>query len=217
MRLPARLRRRARLLGLGLVLAVSSAVAACTPASPPDPATAPSPDGPSPVSEIPRFHLRGPAWTVVRTGPGHPSRRLRQANRRAAVAAKRVLTDLYVAAFLDPSNWRTASYDDAFGGFAPTARRQAESREKLLTAGPRAGDRYEEIRPTRGTIRTRILVDRRGAPTLVVSVVRFGAVASGDETVRIRSHGQFFFERVRGRWQIISFHVTRTDAPPEAA
>jgi hypothetical protein len=166
---------------------------------------------------VPRFRLEGSGWTVVPTSAARPARRLRQANHRAAVAAKRVLTDLYVAAFLDPSNWRTASYDGAFAGFAPAARRQAKSREELLTAGPRAGERFEEIRPTRGTIRTRILADRRGAPTLVVSLVRFGAVASGDETVRIRSRGQFFLERMRGRWTIVSFHVTRTDTASEAA
>ena len=87
----------------------------------------------------------------------------------------------------------------------------------LLTAGARAGDRYEEILPVTGRIDTSVLVARGGRPTLVLSSVRFSAVATGPEPVTFRSTGQFFFERVRGSWRIVSFHVTRADAPREPA
>ena len=108
-------------------------------------------------------------------------------------------------------------YAEAFEGFASEAKKQAEARLGLLTAGARAGDRYEQILPVSGRIDTRILLDRGGRPTLVLSTVRFAATATGPEPATLRSSGQFFFERVNGSWKIVSFHVTRTDKPREAA
>jgi hypothetical protein len=171
--------------------------------------------GPPEDLAVPSFQLEGPARSVVPTAPGRIPRRLRRASYVAAKDAKTLLTELYVEAFLDPANWTTANYADAFAGFAGPARREAEARTTLLTAGNGAGERYEEIQPTRGLIRTRILLDRRGVPTLIVSVVRFAAVASGPEAITIRSTGQYFLERIRGSWRIVSFHVTRADAPRE--
>ena len=206
------------MLGLGLAVVVASTTAACTGSEPlPAPAT-PAPAGETtPADAIPEFHLEGPEREVVKTGTGRIPRRLRRASTRAAAAARTVLTDLYVEAFLDPANRETAGYADAFAGFAAPARREAEARPGLLTAGAGAGERFDEVLPTKGAIRTKILLDRRGHPTLIVSVVRFRAVASGAEPTTIRSRGQFFFERVRGRWRIVAFHVTRADAPREAA
>jgi hypothetical protein len=209
------------MLGLGLLMVASTAAGCTGPEPPPERAATPAPvEGTTSADhgvEIPEFHLEGPERAVVKTGPARIPRRLRQASYRAATAARTVLTDLYLEAFLDPANWRTARYEDAFAGFASPARREAEAREALLTAGARAGERFEKIVPTKGLIRTRILLDRRGAPMLVVSAVRFKAVTSGADPTTIRSHGQFFFERVRGAWKIVSFHVTRADAPREAA
>ena len=68
-----------------------------------------------------------------------------------------------------------------------------------------------------GAVDTRILLDRNGSPALLLSVVRFSASADGPEPATLRSRGQFFFERVGGSWKIVSFHVTRVDAPTEAA
>jgi hypothetical protein len=68
-----------------------------------------------------------------------------------------------------------------------------------------------------GRLDTRILLDRSGYPSLLLSVVRFSAEADGPEPATFRSRGQFFFERVGGSWKIVSFHVTRADAPREAA
>ena len=202
---------------LGLCVAVAAA-GAC---SPPDaePSASPSPGAPSATPEeltVPAFHLEGPARAVVPTAPGRVPRRLRRASYEAAARARALLTTLYVEAFLDPANRTTADYEDAFAAFAAPARREAESRTTLLTAGGQAGERYDEIRPTKGLIRTKILLDRRGSPTLIVSVVRFAAVASGPEPATIRSTGQYFLERVGGRWRIVSFHVTRTDVLREA-
>jgi hypothetical protein len=174
-------------------------------------------DGVVAAPVTPAFRFTKATRKLVRTSPRPIKRRQREASVRAAAAARDVLTDLYTEGFLDPGNWEHGRYAEAFRGFAGGARRQAEERTGLLTAGPRAGDRYERILPVSGRIVTRILVDRVGKPTLLVSVVRFSAAALGPEPVTLRSTGQFFFERVGGSWKIVSFHVTRTEAPRETA
>lgn len=143
--------------------------------------------------------------------------RHRRASVAAATEAEDVLTDLYTEGFLDPANRAQGSYADAFAGFARGARDQAETHPGPLTAGPGAGDRYERIEPKSGRIATRILLDRQGAPVLLVSVVRFTAVATGSDEVVLRSVGQYFFERVGRAWRIVSFDVTRNDGPRQAA
>jgi hypothetical protein len=165
----------------------------------------------------PAFRFTKATRELVRTSLGRIKRRQREASVRAATAAREILTDLYTQGFLDPNNWEQGRYADAFRGFTAGAREQAEERPGLLTAGPRAGDRYERILPVSGRVDTRILVDRAGDPTLLVSIVRFSAAALGPEPVTLRSKGQFFFERLGGTWKIVSFHVTRTDTPREAA
>jgi hypothetical protein len=168
-------------------------------------------------SATPSFRFREVSRELVRTSPKRIGRRHRQASIRAEAAALEVLTDLYTEGFLDPSNWEQGRYVDAFRGFARRARDHAASRSALLTAGPRASDRYTQIVPKSGRIATRILLDREGAPALLVSIVRFSALASGDEVVTLRSTGQYFFERVGDAWKIVSFHVERNDVPAEAA
>ena len=169
------------------------------------------------VAQTPAFGFEKATREVIRTAPGRLKRRQREANARVANAARDILDDLYTEGFLDPANWEQGVYAEAFRGFAGAAREQAEERLGLLTAGARAGDRYEEIRPVSGRINTRILLDRGGTPTLVVSVVRFSAAADGPEPVVFRSRGQFFFERIGGSWKIVSFHVTRADRPRKSA
>jgi hypothetical protein len=165
----------------------------------------------------PAFRFSPATRSFVRTAPGPITLRHRRSSARAADAARAALTELYVEAFLDPANWRSASYEDAFGSFARPARTEAASRTELLTAGADAGERFDEIVPVSGRIATRILLDREGNPTLLVSTVRFAADALGAEPVVLRSTGQFFFERVGGAWKIVSFHVTRADRPREAS
>jgi len=163
----------------------------------------------------PAFRFTKSTKELVRTSSGPINERHREASERAATAARSILTDLYTEGFLDPANWEQGRYTDAFRGFAVGARQQAEARSGLLTAGAQAGDRYDWILAVSGRIATRILLDRAGNPTLVVSVVRFSAAALGAEPLTLRSSGQFFFERIDGSWKIVSFHVTRADAPRE--
>jgi hypothetical protein len=164
---------------------------------------------------IPAFRFTKSTKELVRTSSGPINKRRVEASERAATAVRSILTDLYTEAFLDPANWEQGRYDTAFRAFAGGARKQAQAHPNLLTAGARAGARYDWILPGSGRIATRILLDRSGRPTLLVSVVRFHAAALGAEPFTLRSNGQFFFERIDGSWKIVSFHVTRTDAPRE--
>lgn len=165
----------------------------------------------------PVFRFAKATRKLLRTSPGRIKRRQREASERAANAATGILTDFYTEGFLDPANWQQGSYTDAFGDFASGARERAETRAGLLTAGPRAGDRYEQILPVSGRLFTRILLDRAGKPALLWSAVRFSAAAIGPEPLTLRSTAQFFFERIGGSWKIVSFHVKRSDVPREAA
>ena len=174
-------------------------------------------DGDVASPTTPSFRFRDTSRELVRTSPKPVGRRHRQAAVAAVHTAEDVLTDLYTEGFLDPANWGEGRYADAFRGFARGARARAETRPGSLTAGPRAGDRYERIEPKSGRIATRILLDREGAPVLLVSVVRFSAIATGSDEVILRSSGQFLFERVGGAWRIVSFDVTRDDREREAA
>jgi hypothetical protein len=173
-------------------------------------------EGDRDVPATPAFEFTKATRELVRTAPGRVKRRQREASERAAIAARTILDDLYTEGFLDPANREQGLYVEAFRGFAGGARKRAEARPGLLTAGSRAGDRYERILPLSGRIDTRILLSRGGKPTLLLSVVRFRAAALGAEPATLRSRGQFFFERVGGSWKIVSFHITRTDAPREA-
>jgi hypothetical protein len=173
-------------------------------------------EGDGDADGTPAFRFTKATRELVRTSPGRIKRRQREASERAALAARTILDDLYTEGFLDPANREQGLYVDAFRGFAGGARKQAEARPGLLTAGSRAAERYERILPLSGRIDTRILLSRRDKPMLLLSVVRFKAAALGPDPATLRSKGQFFFERIDGSWKIVSFHITRTDAPREA-
>jgi hypothetical protein len=179
-------------------------------------------DGETTASDVespttPSFRFRDTSRELVRTSPKPLGSSRRRASAAAADAAEEVLTDLYTEGFLDPANWKRGTYKIAFRGFARGARDRAEARPGELTAGSHAGDRYQRIEPESGRIATRILLDRAGSPVVLVSVVRFSAIATGSDDVVLRSLGQFLFERVGGAWKIVSFDVTRNDGPREAA
>jgi hypothetical protein len=220
---PSRPPRRILLIVAGLVVVLTIGVIALlsrdddAPVRTARPAETTPSEGETPSPGVPAFRFTKPTRELVRTSPEPVKKRDREASERAATAARVILLDLFTEGFLDPANWEQGRYADTFRSFSGGAREQAEARPGLLTAGARAGDRYDWILPVSGRIDTRILLDRAGKPTLLVSVVRFSAAALGSEPVTLRSNGQFFFERVGGSWKIVSFHVTRTDAPREGA
>jgi hypothetical protein len=163
-----------------------------------------------PSASVPAFRFSPRDRALVMTEPGKLKRRMRLAGGAAATATASLLSDLYTEAFLDPGNWQ-GTYGDVFRIFAAGARVDAKRREAVLTAGRAAADRFERIEPVAGKLQSRILLDRLGKPVLVVSLVRFRARAIGDETTLLRSSGRYFFERVDGRWRIVSFDVERED------
>jgi hypothetical protein len=215
---PDRRSRRMLLIGAGLVAALAIGAIALLVQNDEgsvrssQPGTTPSGGSLTPPG-IPRFRFEKSTPALVRTSRERIDRRHRRASVRAAAAVRSILTDLYTEAFLDPANWEQGEYRTAFREFAGGARKQAEAHAALLTAGPRAGERYDSILPGSSRIATRILLDRTGVPTLAVSIVRFSAAAHGTASFRLRSNGQFFFERIDGSWKVVSFHVTRSDRP----
>lgn len=159
---------------------------------------------------VPAFRFSPNDRSLVLTDKGKIKRRMRVAGLAAATTTANLLSDLYTEAFLDPSNWQ-GNYTDAFRIFAGGARVEAKQREGVLTVGRSAADLIERVEPIQGKLQSRILLDRLGKPVLVVSLVRFRARAIGDETTILRSAGRYFFERVDGRWRIVSFEVERDD------
>ena len=214
--IPSRPPRRVPLIGVGLVIVLAiGAVVLLTR----DDTSGPPADGATNASEtpaVPSFRFTESSRDLVPTSRERVSKRHRRAAVAAAASAQRVLTRLYAEGFLDPTNREQGRYTDAFRGFTRGARKRAEARVALFTAGP-ASDGFAEITPTSARIRTRILLDRRGVPVLLVSSVRFSALASGSEPVLLRSTGQFLFERIGRTWKVVSFQVIRDDRVQEAA
>lgn len=167
--------------------------------------------------DTPAFRFTTVKRSLVPTATGSIDRRARTAAKRVTAAVTRRLVELYTEGFLDAGNRQAGRYGDAFAVFARAAAGKARARAAVLTAGPEAAERYERILPVSGHLRVRILMDRTGAPTLVMSAVRFTAKAVGTETTVLRSDGRFFFDQVGGSWRIVSFEVTRDDRQPEAA
>jgi hypothetical protein len=177
------------------------------------PATSPpaSPEATSPAEPpVPAFRFRVERRHVVRSTPGGLRPRARRAVARAVEAARSVINDLYVEAFLDPANWRPGDFDDVFRAFAGPAASEARRRVGVLTAGAGAGDHFESIEPLSGTLGLEVLVDRSAEPVVVASTVRFRARALGDDPTLLRSSGTFLLRRVRGTWRIVSFDVQRS-------
>jgi hypothetical protein len=198
--------------GLVIVLAIGAAVLLTR-----DDASGPA-TGETNASEgsaAPSFRFTESSRDLVSTSRERVGKRHRRAAVAAAATAQEVLTGLYAEGFFDPTNRDQGRYIDAFRGFTRGARERAEARVALFTAGP-PGDGLEEITPNFARIATRILLDRRGAPVLLVSSVRFSALASGSDTVLLRSTGRFLFERVGRTWKVVSFQVIRDDRVREA-
>lgn len=212
---PSRSPRWVPLIGVGLVivLAIGAIVLLTRDDAPGPPATRETNASESPVA--PSFRFTESSRDLVRTSRERIGKRHRRAAVAAAATAQEVLRGLYAEGFFDPANREQGRYSDAFRGFTRGARERAEAHVALFTVGP-AVDDFEQITPDSARIATRILLDRRGAPVLLVSSVRFSALASGSDTVLLRSTGRFLFERVGRTWKVVSFQVIRNDRVREA-
>lgn len=127
---------------------------------------------------------------------------------------------LYAAAFLDPENWTTGTYDAVWDLFDAEARPTALASASTLTLGD-LGARFDDVQPDRGTFDARVLFDAAGAPTLVAVQVTFRAIATPGAdpatSATIVSRGEFLLERSATGWTIVAFRVDREDENLPAA
>ena len=162
--------------------------------------------------EVPPFEFTVGRATAIPTSEGE-RQRFRSQARAAAETAAGVLSDLYVAAFLDPANWREGRYEAAWELFAGVAQEAARRDADVLTVGPSLGAGLERIEPARGRLSAKVLVDPHGRPLAVVAIVRFTALAEGKDgaVTPLVSSGQYFLRRTDGAWRILSYDVVRED------
>lgn len=178
--------------------------------------------GQSPDAKTPGFQFKTLKLHAITTGPvttqdpgAHPdAQKASTAADPAATSAKAVLHAYYTDAFLLPANWTQGSYDSAFDSFSDQAKTQAEQHLAVFTAGTSAGDSYATIKPTKATIKTRVLLDALYRPYSVACTIYFEAAAAsktGDGRVNLVSQGQFILQKVGGGWRVTSFSVSRAD------
>jgi hypothetical protein len=127
------------------------------------------------------------------------------------------LNDLFTNAFIDPDNWKGGDYTQVWDAFTDGARASAEQDVETLTAGATAGDVYDWIEPTKGSLEFDVLFDQDDAPTSVVVKFRFYALGSRSDGTytAIVSHGQLFLSDT-GSWQVSAFDVKREDRATES-
>lgn len=168
--------------------------------------------------DVPAFEFSVGRAAAIPTTETDPERFAPEAQ-AAARAASDVLSDLYVAAFLDPGNWREGTYDDAWELFEGAAQEAARRDADVLTVGPSLGAALERIEPRRGRLSVKVLVDRHGKPVTIVGIVRFTALAEGKDgtLTALVSSGQYFLRRADGDWRVYSYDVVREDGAREAA
>jgi hypothetical protein len=123
-----------------------------------------------------------------------------------------VLDDLYTNAFLDPANWREGDYEEVLALFSDEAAPAAAESVETLTLGAAAGDVYDSVTPTRGSLSFRVLFDQEGNPHTVVATIRFTALGARQDGTytSIVSAGEMFLRDLDG-WKVTAFEVRRAD------
>ena len=126
------------------------------------------------------------------------------------------LNALFTEAFLDPENWRNGEYDEVLEPFADDALPHVQEGLETLTLGANAGDVYDEVTPTKGSVATKVLFDLDGNPNTVNVTFRFYALGERKDGTytAIVSHGQLTMQDLDG-WKIIAFDVSRADHETE--
>lgn len=174
------------------------------------PLIAEGPQGPDSFS----FDLAG----TVKVSPttDTPPAQLGDVARDAGDGVKQTMDDLYFRAFVDTDQW--GDYAEAFALFDGRAAASAEEDADVLTLGPTAGDRYEIVEPTSGTVTISVLTNGQDAPVSAVAEVEFLADATGTDgsTTEIASTGSFFLRPVDGTWRIYAYRVDRDDTTTAA-
>ncbi len=166
---------------------------------------------------VPPFDFRSGKTSVVATAEDADPAALQPQAKTVAEEVTPVLDDLYTNGFLDPTNWRDGDYGEVVDLFSDEAAPAAEQDLATLTLGATAGDVYDTVTPTRGSLKFSVLFDQDGNPDTVVVSVRFtalGARQDGTYTAII-SAGELFL-RDLGGWQITAFDVQRSDKATRA-
>jgi hypothetical protein len=153
-----------------------------------------------PTSETPVKKLRGPA-------------------QQAATNVAETMSGLYAAAFLDPENWNSGSYDAVWTFFESNAATAARRATDDLTAGRDAGESFTAIAPDKGKLDVKILFDERDKPAVYSADVVFSAnaVAEDGAVTKLFSSGTYFLQPTSKGWRITSFDVRRDDHPAKQA
>jgi hypothetical protein len=168
---------------------------------------------------VPEFDFKLSKVQVDVTAEDADQIAMRPAAEETATAVATVIDELYTAAFLDPNVWKDGDYSAAFDLFDEAAVASAQTQGAgTLTLGPDAGDTYEKVTPTKGSIRFDVLFDREGEPHTVAAHVRFYATAQrkDDTYVAIVSHGVLFLEDDGDGWHVTAYDMKRNDKETDA-
>lgn len=168
---------------------------------------------------VPEFAFESKKPVVITTAQIDPeaaekTAAAQAAAKPAALAVHRQLDELYTAAFLDPANWDSATYDDVFDYFDGAAEPQAREEEAVLTAGSGAAGVLESIEPRPSTVRLKVLLDSEGHAMSVSGAVKFTARGVDEDGAQylFKSKGQYILAKVGGEWKIVSFSISRHDS-----
>jgi hypothetical protein len=128
--------------------------------------------------------------------------------RAPAEAVRQAFTDLYSAAFVDPSRWEGGTFGAVFQHFAPEARQDAGRHLEDLTLG-RAAEHVTAVRPEWARLDVRFLLGPAKVPVAAQTSIRFVATAfaADGSQVPVRHRGEYLLERLDGRWLIVSYEV----------
>lgn len=142
-----------------------------------------------------------------------PVKKLRNPAKQAATNVAKTMSALYAAAFLDPENWRSGSYDAVWTFFEPTAADAARRETDDLTAGRDAGESFTEIAPDKGKLDVKVLFDERDKPAVYSAEVVFSANALAEDgaVTKLFSSGTYFLQPTSKGWRVTSFDVRRDD------
>lgn len=197
--------RASRLILIGLVLVAAGIVAwvwmaarpTAEPATPPP--ASPSPSPPAFVLDVTLRRIK-----AIPVGGSVKPRKLRAPSE----AVRQTLTDMYSAAFVDPSRWVGGAFTGVLDHFAPGARKEAGRHLDDLTLG-RAAGHVTAVRPEWARLDVRFLVGPARVPVAAQASMRFAATAFSTDgaEVSVRHQGEYTLERLEGRWLVTSYRV----------
>ena len=168
---------------------------------------------------VPKFDFKASKVEAIATGENANVNALQPKAQQAATATVPVLDTIFTEAFLDPNNWKDGSYDSAFDGFSDQAATSASGPGlATMTLGANAGDTYQKVSPSKGSIKFDVLFDRDGNAFSVAAHVKFYALAqrTDDSYVAIVSHGVMFLRPTGSTWQVVGYDMKRNDHETEA-